>query len=183
MIEYYIGFLRLVSVEVSWLSFQHIYILKTVQKRFISMKLSLLPWNFHHLSLYRYNVILAYLMLMKIPLRLALQDTCEKRKKIHSSPCKDLPVVFVIDNRMSHTTNHRCMEKQRSSSSLQLEANTLSTKKHCSSSTARQTAYQTRYAVETLNKQSLHRRWWWDLTPQESRASPTHPTRKRTKRR
>jgi hypothetical protein len=105
----------------------------------------------------------------------------EKKKKY--SPCKDLPVVFVIDNRMSHTTNHRCMEKQRSSSSLQLEANTLSTKKHCSSSTARQTAYQTRYAVETLNKQSLHRRWWWDLTPQESRASPTHPTRKRTKRR
>jgi hypothetical protein len=42
--------IRPVSMGVSWLSFQHTHILETVQKSFIPMKLSLLPWNFHHLS-------------------------------------------------------------------------------------------------------------------------------------
>jgi hypothetical protein len=35
--------LRLVSVGVSWLSFQHSNFLETVQKSFIPIKLSLLP--------------------------------------------------------------------------------------------------------------------------------------------
>jgi hypothetical protein len=45
------GFLRPVSVEVLWSSFQHVYILETMQKSFISIKLSLFLWNFYHLSL------------------------------------------------------------------------------------------------------------------------------------
>jgi hypothetical protein len=51
---------------VSWLSFQHTHILETVQKSFIPMKLSLLPRNFHHLSLHQYSAMSAYLMSMKL---------------------------------------------------------------------------------------------------------------------
>jgi hypothetical protein len=40
--------LRPVTVGVSY--YQCTYILKTVQKSFIPIKLSLLPWNFYHLS-------------------------------------------------------------------------------------------------------------------------------------
>ena len=47
-------------------SFQHIYILKTVHWSFILMKLSLLPWNSYHLSLYYYSATSAYLMCMKL---------------------------------------------------------------------------------------------------------------------
>jgi hypothetical protein len=50
-------------MKVLSLSFQHIYILKTMQKSFIPMKLSLLPQNSYHLSLYKYGATSTYLML------------------------------------------------------------------------------------------------------------------------
>jgi hypothetical protein len=74
--------LRSVSILISCLSFQRIYILKTVQKSFIPMKLSLLPWNSYHLSLHSHSAMSAYLMSMKlyeIPIETGLSISCLQR--------------------------------------------------------------------------------------------------------
>jgi hypothetical protein len=58
-------------------SFQHTYILETVQKSFIPIKLSLLPWNFYFLSIHQYSAISAYLMPIKfyeIPIEIGLMS-------------------------------------------------------------------------------------------------------------
>jgi hypothetical protein len=54
------------TVGISWPCYRCIHILKTVQKSFILMKLSLLSWNSYHLSLHQYGATSAYLMPMKL---------------------------------------------------------------------------------------------------------------------
>ena len=57
--------IRLVSMWILWHSFQNACILETVQKNFILVKLSLLLWNYL-ISLHQYNVMLTYLMPIKL---------------------------------------------------------------------------------------------------------------------
>jgi hypothetical protein len=102
--------IRLVLVEVSWFSFQHIYIFETVQKSFIPIKLFLLAWNFYHLSLHLYSVMSAYLMTYEIPwnlhrLALPCKSPC-MHALMHVSCMRVSSLHACLTVLCTHTSNH-----------------------------------------------------------------------------